>query len=176
MAAESVTIQTPPLPREAARRSAVVIEEKVSIPGWVDDLASFRRWARSGEMPERGQFAYLNGEVWVDLTGLLRFTQYLLHRGNLVSRGIYPLRPQRSSSPQALRRPSPPAGLKDQKKEGVSEAFSVLRSELLGTTARTESFKEPRREQFLPSSKSLGTGGREKFPPHRGRFSQNAKV
>lgn len=68
MAAETTTLQAPPAPREAARRSAVVIEDKVSIPGWVDDLASFRRWARSGDMPERGRFAYLNGEVWVDLS------------------------------------------------------------------------------------------------------------
>jgi Uma2 family endonuclease len=68
MAAEPTTIETPMLPREVTRRSAVVIEDKVSIPGWVDDLESFRRWARSGDMPERGWFAYLNGEVWVDLT------------------------------------------------------------------------------------------------------------
>jgi Uma2 family endonuclease len=68
MAAATATIQTPALPRKAARRSAVVIEDKVSIPGWVDDLESFRRWARSGEMPERGWLSYLNGEVWVDLS------------------------------------------------------------------------------------------------------------
>jgi hypothetical protein len=68
------------------------------------------------------------------------------------------------------------SGVPDDQERLALSAFSVLRPELLGTTARTESFKEPRREQFLPSSKSLGTGGREKFHPHRGRFSQNAKV
>ncbi len=68
MAAATTTIQTPALPREAVRRSAVVIEDKVSIPGWVDDLESFRRWARSGDMPEHGWFSFLNGEVWVDLS------------------------------------------------------------------------------------------------------------
>jgi Uma2 family endonuclease len=31
------------------------------------DLASFRRWAHSDDYPEHGQFAYLDGEFWVDL-------------------------------------------------------------------------------------------------------------
>ncbi len=90
MAAESTTIETPTLPREVARRSAVVIEDKVSIPGWVDDLESFRRWARSGDMPERGWFAYLHGEVWVDLSMEQLFshnrvkTQFTIVLGGLV--------------------------------------------------------------------------------------------
>ncbi|MDW8366226.1 MAG: Uma2 family endonuclease [Abditibacteriales bacterium] len=67
-------MQAPTLPQQASRRSAVVIEDRVTIPAWVDDLESFRRWARSGEMPERGWFAYLHGEVWVDLTMEQLFT------------------------------------------------------------------------------------------------------
>ncbi len=47
--------------------STVVIEEKVRVPDWVNDLASFRQWAHSGEFPERRGISYLKGEVWVDM-------------------------------------------------------------------------------------------------------------
>jgi Uma2 family endonuclease len=57
---------TPIVP--SSRRCAVVIEDRAVIPPWVDDLASFRRWAHSDVVPERGQFAFLHGEVWVDLS------------------------------------------------------------------------------------------------------------
>ena len=36
------------------------------IPGWVRDLASFRRWATSEELPTRGWFVHLGGKLWVD--------------------------------------------------------------------------------------------------------------
>jgi Uma2 family endonuclease len=42
--------------------------EFVHIPGWVEDLASFRRWFQSDEFPEIGRICYLNGEVWVDMS------------------------------------------------------------------------------------------------------------
>jgi Uma2 family endonuclease len=48
--------------------STVVIEEKVRVPNWVEDLASFRQWAHSPEFPERGKISYLKGEVWVDIS------------------------------------------------------------------------------------------------------------
>jgi Uma2 family endonuclease len=41
---------------------------RVSIPEWVQDLDSFRRWARSEEFPETGRICYLKGEVWVDMS------------------------------------------------------------------------------------------------------------
>jgi Uma2 family endonuclease len=56
---------------EAARNGhydALIIEDRVSIPSWVVDLASFRRWTQSDEYPETGQFAYLAGKFWVDLS------------------------------------------------------------------------------------------------------------
>lgn len=56
----------PPLP--ASRALRIVIEENVSIPAEVNDLASFCRWATSDQYPERGQFSYLRGVLWVDLT------------------------------------------------------------------------------------------------------------
>jgi Uma2 family endonuclease len=40
----------------------------VLIPRWVNDLASFRRWARSAEFPEQGRISYLGGDILVDLT------------------------------------------------------------------------------------------------------------
>jgi Uma2 family endonuclease len=38
------------------------------VPGWVQDLASFRQWAHSPESPERGNISYLKDEVWVDMS------------------------------------------------------------------------------------------------------------
>lgn len=54
--------------QQPSRMSAIVFEDKVCIPAWVVDLESFRRWARSGAMPEHGWFSYLGGQVWVDLS------------------------------------------------------------------------------------------------------------
>src|SRR5260370_20789057 len=65
---ETVLVQSVPADGKHARRSNIIIEERVCIPAWVDDLESFRRWARSDEFPERGWFSHLNGEIWVDLS------------------------------------------------------------------------------------------------------------
>ncbi len=48
--------------------SVIPIGSPVRIPGWVTDLASFRRWARSDAFPEHGWIAHLGGELWVDLS------------------------------------------------------------------------------------------------------------
>ena len=37
------------------------------VPAWVEDLASFRRWAESDGFPERGRFDFLRGDVWADV-------------------------------------------------------------------------------------------------------------
>jgi Uma2 family endonuclease len=42
--------------------------EEFSIPEWVVDLASFRRWYQSDEFPEQGRIDYIQGTVWVDMT------------------------------------------------------------------------------------------------------------
>jgi Uma2 family endonuclease len=47
--------------------NAIVFQDEVTLPAWVVDLPSFRRWARA-DYPERGQVFYLNGAVWVDLS------------------------------------------------------------------------------------------------------------
>lgn len=46
----------------------VVIQEAVRIPDSVRGLGSFCRWACSDELPDRGRFSFLNGEVWVDMS------------------------------------------------------------------------------------------------------------
>jgi Uma2 family endonuclease len=43
-------------------------DNQVSVPAWVLDLASFRRWTDTDEFPETGRIWYLKGEVWIDLT------------------------------------------------------------------------------------------------------------
>jgi Uma2 family endonuclease len=45
--------------------STVVIADQVRIPSWVNDLESFRRWARSDEYPQRGWVSFLDDEIWV---------------------------------------------------------------------------------------------------------------
>ena len=48
--------------------STIVLQERVRIPGSVVDLPSFRAWAVSEEFPASGRFAWLDGEVWVDMS------------------------------------------------------------------------------------------------------------
>ena len=40
----------------------------MSIPDWVVDLASFRLWVHSTEVPEKVRTCYLAGEIYVDLS------------------------------------------------------------------------------------------------------------
>jgi Uma2 family endonuclease len=46
----------------------IVLEDRGIIPNSVVDHASFRRWAASPEFPETGQYGWLDGKVWVDLS------------------------------------------------------------------------------------------------------------
>jgi hypothetical protein len=71
---------------------------QVSIPSWVTDLNSFRRWADSGDFPDTGRICYLRGEVWVDMSKEQIFshlqvkTEYTVVLGGLVKagkRGLY---------------------------------------------------------------------------------------
>jgi Uma2 family endonuclease len=68
-------VPAPAADSKPARRSLIIIEDRACIPPWVDDLESFRRWARSSEFPERGWFSYLNGEIWADLS----MEEFLFH-------------------------------------------------------------------------------------------------
>jgi Uma2 family endonuclease len=51
-----------------AVRLPIVLNGHIRIPGWVVDLDSFRRWARSEAFPEHGWLSFLDGELWVDLS------------------------------------------------------------------------------------------------------------
>ena len=41
---------------------------QVTIPEWVEDLESFRRWSDDDAVPEKGRIAFLKGDVWVDMS------------------------------------------------------------------------------------------------------------
>ena len=41
--------------------------QALTIPNWVRDHQSFRRWARSPDCPEKCRIAFINGDIWVDL-------------------------------------------------------------------------------------------------------------
>src|SRR5438874_2006891 len=46
----------------------IVLENKGTLPGWVTDHASFRRWAYSADYPQVGQYGWLGDKLWVDLS------------------------------------------------------------------------------------------------------------
>jgi Uma2 family endonuclease len=47
----------------------VLLEDcQVHVPSWVIDLESFRRWSDDDAFPEQGQFSFLDGEVWIDMS------------------------------------------------------------------------------------------------------------
>lgn len=52
----------------------------VSIPTWVVDLESFRRWADADDFPEDGRAWYLKGEVWIDMSKEQIFTHLAVKR------------------------------------------------------------------------------------------------
>jgi Uma2 family endonuclease len=56
----------------------VIESEQVSVPEWVRDLASFRRWADSDDFPETGRICWFGGEVWVDMSKEQIFTHVLV--------------------------------------------------------------------------------------------------
>jgi Uma2 family endonuclease len=47
---------------------------RVSVPDWVVDLESFRRWVDADDFPEMGRIWFLKGEVWVDMSKEQIFT------------------------------------------------------------------------------------------------------
>src|SRR4051794_765243 len=55
--------------------ATIVFEsDEVTIPEWVTDLTSFRRWADSEDFPDTGRICFLNGEVWADMSKEQIFT------------------------------------------------------------------------------------------------------
>ena len=59
----------------------VINESKqVSVPNWVVDLESFRRWADADDFPEDGRIWYLKSEVWIDMSKEQIFTHLAVKR------------------------------------------------------------------------------------------------
>jgi Uma2 family endonuclease len=70
MAATVIDVVVPPAIGTGTLKQTVWIAEHraFQVPGWVHDLASFRRWAHSDAFPEKTRICYFAREVWVDLT------------------------------------------------------------------------------------------------------------
>ena len=65
--AKSRTVKPVTSPSHATHRF-IVDEVSISIPSWVVDHASFRRWFQSDGFPEEGRVSFLNGEVIFDMS------------------------------------------------------------------------------------------------------------
>ena len=52
--------------------------KQVTVPPWVVDLASFRRWMDSDDVPEKLRIWYLKGEVWIDMSKEQIFSHLVL--------------------------------------------------------------------------------------------------
>jgi Uma2 family endonuclease len=52
----------------ASCRADVVVENKISIPGWINTLQDYRHWAESDDYPRSGWVCYLDGTIFVDAT------------------------------------------------------------------------------------------------------------
>jgi hypothetical protein len=42
--------------------------EHLTVPDWVIDLESFRRWLDAEEVPEKANISFLNNDVWIDIS------------------------------------------------------------------------------------------------------------
>jgi Uma2 family endonuclease len=50
----------------------------ISVPDWVRDIASFRRWTDSEDCPNEYPLGWLKGEVWLDMSKEQVFTHNLI--------------------------------------------------------------------------------------------------
>ncbi len=55
-----------------------VIDGKISVPCWVVDIDSFRRWADGDDFPKTGRVWWLCGEVWADMSKEQIFTHLVV--------------------------------------------------------------------------------------------------
>ncbi len=47
--------------------ASIIFQEQLEVPGGIDSLAEFRRWATSDRFPERGRIDYVSGYIEVDM-------------------------------------------------------------------------------------------------------------
>jgi hypothetical protein len=79
------------VPKSAPQGGLTVSDHGLTIrvPAWVTDLAAFRRWAKSGAIPEKSRVSYLAGEKWVDLSMEQVFSHNLVKQAfNLTLGGL----------------------------------------------------------------------------------------
>jgi Putative restriction endonuclease len=63
--------------------------KRLTVPGWVVDLDSFRQWVDTDAFPDEGRIWWLNGEVWIDMSKEQVFTHLLMKQEvNLVLGGL----------------------------------------------------------------------------------------
>jgi Uma2 family endonuclease len=55
-----------------------VIDGKISVPCWVVDIDSFRRWTDADDFPQQGRVWWLCGEVWADMSKEQIFTHLVV--------------------------------------------------------------------------------------------------
>jgi Uma2 family endonuclease len=57
-----------------------ILEESgvIAVPGWVRDIASFRRWTDSEDCPHDYRLGWLKGEVWIDMSKEQVFSHILV--------------------------------------------------------------------------------------------------
>jgi Uma2 family endonuclease len=46
----------------------LILADTIRMPAGFANLQAFRRWTKSSRYPERGEFSYLGGDLWVDIT------------------------------------------------------------------------------------------------------------
>jgi Uma2 family endonuclease len=47
---------------------ALIDDLQITLPGYLDTLDGFRKWVGSGQFPQRGQVAYLDKEIFIDMS------------------------------------------------------------------------------------------------------------
>lgn len=75
----------------AARNGVTVVDEReqITVPAWVVDLATFRLWMDSDDVPEKARIWYLKGEVWIDMSTEQIFSHAVLkNEFNFVLTGL----------------------------------------------------------------------------------------
>jgi Uma2 family endonuclease len=71
-------------------RASVSVTDDIVIPGWINDLESYRCWAYSDDYPQSGWVSFLDGQIWVDTSMEELFTHnqvkqaYNLAIGNIL--------------------------------------------------------------------------------------------
>jgi Uma2 family endonuclease len=66
----------------------LVLADTIRLPMGFANLQAFRRWTKSGDYPERGEYSYLGGDLWVDVTMETLLHNELKHLFEVVLGGL----------------------------------------------------------------------------------------